>query len=150
MSGGGRSSGRAGTSSAKKTGSGGVVAFNAASLPIKGSEKQVAWAQDILQSAFDTIDANIKRTEELSKQDIANFKRNHPDKKMTAELKSRITADNDAWIAAAKEYRSASAQNFSKMNEIPAKQVIDSRYNFSGEVILRSINYNAEQKKRKK
>ena len=125
-----------GSGSSARAGNGGIAAFNAASLPIKGSEKQVAWAQDILQSAFDTIDANIKR--------------NHPDKKMTAELKSRITADNDAWIAAAKEYRSASAQNFSKMNEIPAKQVIDSRYNFSGEVILRSINYNAEQKKRKK
>lgn len=127
-----------------------VAAFNAASLPIKGSEKQVAWAQDIIQSSFDTIDANIKRTEERSKQDIANFKRNHPDIKLTAEIKSRITADNDAWIAAAKEYRSASAENFSKMNEIPAKQVIDSRYNFSGEMILRSIEYNAEQKKRKK
>lgn len=139
-----------GSGSSARAGNGGIAALTAASLPIKGSEKQVAWAQDILQSAFDTIDANIKRTEELSKQDIANFKRNHPDKKMTAELKSRITADNDAWIAAAKEYRSASAQNFSKMNEIPAKQVIDSRYNFSGEVILRSINYNAEQKKRKK
>lgn len=127
-----------------------VVAFNAASLPIKGSEKQVAWAQDIIQSSFDTIDANIKRMEEQNKKEIADFKQRHPSSKMTAELKSRITADNDAWIAAAKEYRSASAQNFSKMNEIPAKQVIDSRYNFSGEVILRSINYNAEQKKRKK
>lgn len=150
MSGGGRSSGRAGTSSAKKTGSGEVVAFNAASLPIKGSEKQVAWAQDIIQTAFDTIDVNIKRMEEQNKKEIAGFKQRHPSSKMTAELKSRITADNDAWIAAAKEYRSASAQNFSKMSEIPAKQVIDSRYNFSGEVILRSINYNAEQKKRKK
>lgn len=150
MSGGGRSSGRAGTISAKKTGSGGVVEFNAASLPIKGSEKQVAWAQDIIQSSFDTIDANIKRMEEQNKKEIADFKQRHPSSKMTAELKSRITADNDAWIAAAKEYRSASAQNFSKMNEIPAKQVIDSRYNFSGEMILRSINYNAEQKKRKK
>ncbi len=88
--------------------------------------------------------------EEQNKKEIADFKQRHPSSKMTAELKSRITADNDAWIAAAKEYRSASAQNFSKMNEIPAKQVIDSRYNFSGEVILRSINYNAEQKKRKK
>ena len=150
MSGGGRSSGRAGTSSAKKSGNGGVAAFNAASLPIKGSEKQVAWAQDIIQSSFDTIDVNIKRLQEQNKKEIAGFKQRHPDSKMTAELKSKITADNDAWIAAAKEYRSASVQNFAKMKEIPAKQVIDSRYNFSGEVILRSINYNAEQKKRKK
>lgn len=129
---------------------GGMTAFNAASLPIKGSEKQVAWAQDIIQSSFDTIDANIKRLQEQNKKDIAGFKQRHPDSKMTSELKSRITSDNDAWIATAKEYRSASAENFAKMKEIPAKQVIDSRYNFSGEVILRSINYNAEQKKRKK
>jgi hypothetical protein len=149
MSGGGRASGRAGRSSAK-AGNGGIAAFNAASLPIKGSEKQVAWAQDIIQTAFDTIDVNIKRMEEQNKKESAGFKQRHPGSKMTAELKSRITADNDAWIAAAKEYRSASAQNFSKMNEIPAKQVIDSRYNFSGEMILRSIGYNAEQKKRKK
>lgn len=130
--------------------SGGMTAFNAASLPIKGSEKQVAWAQDIIQSSFDTIDVNIKRLQEQNKKEIAGFKQRHPDSKMTAELKSKITADNDAWIAAAKEYRSSSVQNFAKMKEIPAKQVIDSRYNFSGEVILRSINYNAEQKKRKK
>lgn len=129
---------------------GGMTAFNAASLPIKGSEKQVAWAQDIIQSSFDTIDVNIKRLQEQNKKEIAGFKQRHPDSKMTAELKSKITADNDAWIAAAKEYRSASVQNFAGMKEIPAKQVIDSRYNFSGEVILRSINYNAEQKKRKK
>lgn len=127
-----------------------VVAFNAASLPIKGSEKQVAWAQDIIQTAFDTIDVNIKRMEEQNKKEIAGFKQRHPSSKMTAELKSKITADNDAWIAAAKEYRSSSVQNFAEMKEIPAKQVIDSRYNFSGEVILRSIDYNAEQKKRKK
>lgn len=138
------------STASKSTKAAKVVALNAASLPIKGSEKQVAWAQDIIQSAFDTIDANIKRTEEQNKKEIAGFKQRHPSSKMTAELKSRITADNDAWIAAAKEYRSASAQNFSEMNEIPAKQVIDSRYNFSGEMILRSINYNAEQKKRKK
>lgn len=150
MSGGGRSSGRAGTSSAKKSSNSGVTAFNAASLPIKGSEKQVAWAQDIIQSSFDAIDVNIKRLQEQNKKEIAGFKQRHPDSKMTAELKSKITADNDAWIAAAKEYRSSSVQNFAKMKEIPAKQVIDSRYNFSGEVILRSINYNAEQKKRKK
>ena len=129
---------------------GGMAAFNAASLPIKGSEKQVAWAQDILQSGFDTIDANIKRREEQNKKDIAGFKQRHPDSKMTSELKSRITSDNDAWIATAKEYRSNSLKNFTGMKEISAKQVIDSRNNLSGETILRAIDYFTEQKKRKK
>lgn len=129
---------------------GGMTAFNAASLPIKGSEKQVAWAQDIIQSAFDTIDANIKRLQEQNKKEIAGFKQRHPESKMTVELKSKITADNDAWIATAKEYRSNSLKNFAGMKEISAKQVIDSRNKLSGETILRAINYFADQKKRKK
>ena len=73
-----------GSGSSARAGNGGMAAFNAASLPIKGSEKQVAWARDIIQSAFDTIDANIKRTEEQNKKEMAEFKQRHPSSKMTA------------------------------------------------------------------
>lgn len=35
---------------------------------LKGSEKQVKWANDIIQEAVDTIEANLKRSRERAKQ----------------------------------------------------------------------------------
>lgn len=63
MSGGGRASGRAGGSSAKV----GSRPFSAAELNITGTEKQVSYARDIVQGAFDIMDSNIKRQKDLAK-----------------------------------------------------------------------------------
>lgn len=67
MSGGGRSSGRAGTSSAKKSGNGSVAT-------LKGSEKQVAWAKNIRETVNEALNDSIdfmKKQREVVGKDVA-------------------------------------------------------------------------------
>lgn len=129
MAGGGRASGRAGGSSVR---AGGGKPFSATELRITGTEKQISYARDIVQGAFNTMDANIKRQKELAKSAKTDgtkklYKQNAKD---WTDFKVEMTAN----------YRKNAS------TPMPASQIISMKRSFQ-EGILQSFE---SWKKRKK
>ena len=151
MSGGGRSSGRGGKTSAKSGG----VSFNAESLNLSGSEKQVSWAKDIVKQAFQNLDSQIKQRQEMLNDDIEKTAKRAG--KTKAEIRKVNFANPNStpsleklWIDTAKEYKANSIENFKKMPAgYPASRIIDARYGLSAESMIRAIDTMVTRKRKK-
>lgn len=113
--------GRGGTSGITQTN-------NTASLPkLKGTEKQIAWAEQIRQDTLGTAERNIKSLEDKIKQYGDIFKPN---------------------LAAYKQVRSNLLSALTKIDD--ASLLIDKRHIFSGETVNREAGKIAEKIRNKK
>lgn len=152
MSGGGRASGRAGSSSARAGGGN----FSAEQMNLSGSEKQVAWAKDIVKEAFENLDNQIKQREKALDDDIADIAKRHGLTK-AAVRKANFSNPNSApsqdklWIDTAKEYKTKNMENFKNLpSNFPASNIIDARQGMTTEAMINAVNILVRQKKNKR
>lgn len=152
MSGGGRASGRAGRSSAKAGGSN----FSVKQMNLSGSEKQVAWAKDIVKEAFENLDNQIKQREKALDDDIADIAKRHGLTK-AAVRKANFSNPNSApsqdklWIDTAKEYKTKNMEDFKNLpSNFPASNIIDARQGMTTEAMINAVNILVRQKKNKR
>lgn len=152
MSGGGRASGRAGRSSAKAGGGN----FSVEQMNLSGSEKQVAWAKDIVKEAFENLDNQIKQREKALDDDIADIAKRHGLTK-AAVRKANFSNPNSApsqdklWIDTAKEYKTKNMENFKNLpSNFPASNIIDARQGMTTEAMINAVNILVRQKKNKR
>lgn len=152
MSGGGRASGRAGRSSARAGGGN----FSVEQMNLSGSEKQVAWAKDIVKEAFENLDNQIKYREKALDDDIADIAKRHGVTK-AAVRKANFSNPNSAssqdklWIDTAKEYKTKSMENFKNLpSNFPASKIIDARRGMTTEAMINAVNILVRQKKNKR
>ena len=152
MSGGGRASGRAGRSSARAGGGN----FSVEQMNLSGSEKQVAWAKDIVKEAFENLDNQIKHREKALDDDIADIAKRHGVTK-AAVRKANFSNPNSApsqdklWIDTAKEYKTKSMENFKNLpSNFPASKIIDARRGMTTEAMINAVNILVRQKKNKR
>lgn len=111
---------------------------------LTGSEKQVAWANDIRQGAFnqlDAMDANYDRLRSVAQQEVGA--KRGPKVEAAAESlagynKSDVQAGREALI---KAFNSPQAKS--------ASAVIDKRNDFSPRSVSQAVRSRAEQRKRK-
>lgn len=152
MSGGGRASGRAGGSSARAGGGN----FSVEQMNLSGSEKQVAWAKDIVKEAFENLDNQIKQREKALDDDIADIAKRHGLTK-AAVRKANFSNPNSApsqdklWIDTAKEYKTKNMENFKNLpSNFPASNIIDARQGMTTEAMINAVNILVRQKKNKR
>ena len=106
--------------------------FSASELNITGTEKQISYARDIVQGAFDTMDSNIKRNQDLAKTAKSDGTRKFYESEASTwkEFKSDMTT----------QYR----QN--AKTTLKASGIIESRYNFDA---VKNFNQWKRMKKKK-
>lgn len=129
--------------------------FSAEQMNLSGSEKQVAWAKDIVKQAFQNLDSQIKQRQKMLNDDIEKTA------KRAGKTKTEIRKVNFAnpnstpsleklWIDTAKEYKANSIENFKKMPAgYPASRIIDARYGLSAESMIRAIDTMVTRKQNK-
>ena len=98
-----------------------AASFSATELNITGTEKQIAYARDIVQGAFRIMDMNIKWNLDHAKAEKDKW-RKKPYKDYASD-----------W----KEYKAEMTDVFRKnaKKEIKAADIIDTKYNFQDGVI---------------
>ena len=130
--------------------------FSAEQMNLSGSEKQVAWAKDIVKGAFENLDNQIKQREKALDDDITDIAKRHGLTK-AAVRKANFSNPNSApsqdklWIDTAKEYKTKSMENFKKLPfNFPASNIIDARQGMTTEAMINAVNILVRQKKNKR
>nr|DAL75465.1 MAG TPA: hypothetical protein [Caudoviricetes sp.] len=146
-------SGAASKSSSAKAGGGN---FSVKQMNLSGSEKQVAWAKDIVKEAFENLDNQIKQREKALDDDIADIAKRHGLTK-AAVRKANFSNPNSApsqdklWIDTAKEYKTKNMENFKNLpSNFPASNIIDARQGMTTEAMINAVNILVRQKKNKR
>lgn len=130
--------------------------FNVEQMNLSGSEKQVAWAKDIVKEAFENLDNQIKQREKSLDDDIADIAKRHGVTK-AAVRKANFSNPNSApsqdklWIDTAKEYKTKNMENFKNLpSNFPASKIIDARQGMTTEAMINAVNILVRQKKNKR
>lgn len=130
--------------------------FSVEQMNLSGSEKQVAWAKDIVKEAFENLDNQIKQREKALDDDIADAAKRHGLTK-EAVRKANFSNPNSApsqdklWIDTAKEYKTKNMENFKNLpSNFPASNIIDARQGMTTEAMINAVNILVRQKKNKR
>ena len=130
--------------------------FSVEQMNLSGSEKQVAWAKDIVKEVFENLDNWIKQREKALDDDIADIAKRHGTTK-AAVRKANFSNPNSApsqdklWIDTAKEYKTKSMENFKKLpSNFPASNIINARREMTADAMIDAINILVRQKKNKR
>lgn len=130
--------------------------FSVEQMNLSGSEKQVAWAKDIVKEAFENLDNQIKQREKALDDDIADVAKRHGLTK-AAVRKANFSNPNSApsqdklWIDTAKEYKTKNMENFKNLpSNFPASNIIDARQGMTTEAMINAVNILVRQKKNKR
>lgn len=130
--------------------------FSVEQMNLSGSEKQVAWAKDIVKEAFENLDNQIKQREKALDDDIADVAKRHGLTK-AAVRKANFSNPNSApsqdklWIDTAKEYKTKNMENFKNLpSNFPASNIIDARQGMTTEAMINAVNILVRKKKNKR
>ena len=130
--------------------------FSVEQMNLSGSEKQVAWAKDIVKEAFENLDNQIKQREKALDDDIADVAKRHGLTK-AAVRKANFSNPNSApsqdklWIDTAKEYKTKNMEKFKNLpSNFPASNIIDARQGMTTEAMINAVNILVRQKKNKR